>query len=123
MGALRLPTLTSIFASTSARSPFFFRHSHRLTLLSLSPAKFSCAAAKEVVAPVTEDARPKRGVQDQAITPQSKDFNAWYLDIIAHAELADYGPVRGTMVIRPYGYAIWEAIQVALGSFVQFFDF
>lgn len=70
---------------------------------------------------MTEDARPKRGVQDQAITPKSKDFNAWYLDIIAHAELADYGPVRGTMVIRPYGYAIWEAIQVALCSFVQFF--
>lgn len=35
----------------------------------------------------------------------------WYLDVIAAAELADYGPVRGTMVIRPYGYAIWEAIQ------------
>lgn len=48
------------------------------------------------------------------ITPRSQDFNAWYLDIIANAELADYGPVRGTMVIRPYGYAIWEAIQVPL---------
>jgi len=31
----------------------------------------------------------------------------WYLDVIREAELADYGPVRGTMVIRPYGYAIW----------------
>ncbi|CAN6868989.1 unnamed protein product [Brassica oleracea] len=49
----------------------------------------------------------------QAVTPRSQDFNAWYfyLDVIASDELADYGPVRGTMVIRPYGYAIWEAIQ------------
>lgn len=50
--------------------------------------------------------------KDRVITPRSQDFNAWYLDVIANAELADYGPVRGTMVIRPYGYAIWEAIQV-----------
>ena len=47
------------------------------------------------------------------MTPRSVDFNAWYTDVIAAAELADYGPVRGTMVIRPYGYAIWEAIQVS----------
>lgn len=49
--------------------------------------------------------------QERAVTPRSVDFSAWYLDVIASAELADYGPVRGTMVIRPYGYAIWEAIQ------------
>jgi hypothetical protein len=36
----------------------------------------------------------------------------WYLDVVREAELADYGPVRGTMVIRPYGYALWEALQV-----------
>lgn len=35
----------------------------------------------------------------------------WYLDLVREAELADYGPVRGTMVIRPYAYALWEAIQ------------
>ncbi|KAK2080522.1 Proline--tRNA ligase, chloroplastic/mitochondrial [Prototheca wickerhamii] len=35
----------------------------------------------------------------------------WYLDVVREAELADYGPVRGTMVIRPYGYAIWERLQ------------
>lgn len=51
-------------------------------------------------------------VQDRGVTPRSQDFNAWYLDVIEQAKLADYGPVRGTMVIRPYGYAIWEAIQV-----------
>jgi len=45
------------------------------------------------------------------VTPRSRDFSKWYLDVIDAAELADYGPVRGTMVIRPYGYAIWEFIQ------------
>ncbi|KAG0597534.1 hypothetical protein M758_12G002600 [Ceratodon purpureus] len=45
------------------------------------------------------------------VTPRSQDFSKWYLDVIDAAELADYGPVRGTMVIRPYGYAIWEFIQ------------
>jgi prolyl-tRNA synthetase len=45
------------------------------------------------------------------ITPQEKDFSEWYLDVVKVAELADYGPVKGTMIIRPYGYAIWENIQ------------
>ena len=45
------------------------------------------------------------------ITPQSTDFSRWYLDVVRKAELADYSPVKGCMVIRPYGYAIWEHIQ------------
>ncbi|MGQ0735799.1 MAG: proline--tRNA ligase [Acidobacteriota bacterium] len=45
------------------------------------------------------------------ITKQSSDFSRWYLDIVRRAELADYSPVKGCMVIRPYGYAIWELIQ------------
>jgi len=45
------------------------------------------------------------------LTPQSQDFPRWYQDVIAKAELADNGPVRGTMVIRPWGYAIWERMQ------------
>jgi len=45
------------------------------------------------------------------LTPQSEDFPRWYQDVVAKAELADNGPVRGTMVIRPYGYAIWERMQ------------
>ena len=48
------------------------------------------------------------------ITPQSTDFSRWYLDIVRRAELADYSPVKGCMVIRPYGYAIWELIQQQL---------
>jgi prolyl-tRNA synthetase len=48
------------------------------------------------------------------ITPRSTDFNQWYLDVVRRAEMADYSPVKGCMVIRPYGYAIWELIQQAL---------
>src|SRR3954466_4241113 len=47
------------------------------------------------------------------ITPRSKDFSRLYLDVVRRAELADYSPVKGCMVIRPYGYAIWELIQQA----------
>ena len=50
------------------------------------------------------------------LTPMSEDFNQWYTDVIQEAELADYSPVKGTMVIRPYGYAIWENIQKYLDN-------
>jgi prolyl-tRNA synthetase len=45
------------------------------------------------------------------ITPKSEDFSRWYAEIVQKAELADYTPMKGMMVIRPYGYAIWENIQ------------
>ncbi len=45
------------------------------------------------------------------ITPKSEDFSKWYLELIRKAELADYAPMKGMMVIRPYGYALWENIQ------------
>jgi prolyl-tRNA synthetase len=48
------------------------------------------------------------------ITPKSEDFSRWYTDLVRRAELADYSPVKGCMVIRPYGFAIWERIQRAL---------
>lgn len=51
---------------------------------------------------------------EQGLTKQSDDFAAWYNEIVQRAELADYSPVRGCMVIRPYGYAIWENMQRAL---------
>jgi len=54
-------------------------------------------------------ARDERG-----ITPQSEDFSAWYNELVFRAELVDRGPVRGTMVIRPYGYRIWELLQADL---------
>src|SRR6187431_3057147 len=50
----------------------------------------------------------------ESITPQSQDFGRWYVDVVRRAELADYSPVKGCMVIRPYGYAIWELMQQGL---------
>jgi prolyl-tRNA synthetase len=50
----------------------------------------------------------------QNVTARSKDYNQWYLDVINAAGLADYSPVRGCMVIKPHGYAIWERIQQEL---------
>jgi prolyl-tRNA synthetase len=53
------------------------------------------------------------------LTPQAVDFPRWYQDIVAKAELADNGPVRGTMVIRPYGYAIWERMQAEIDTRIK----
>jgi prolyl-tRNA synthetase len=50
----------------------------------------------------------------EKITPRQKDFSQWYLDIVQHAKLADYSPVKGCMVIRPNGYSIWEKMQKVL---------
>ena len=47
----------------------------------------------------------------EKLTPMTDDFNEWYTDIIQQAQLADYSPVKGSMVIRPYGYSIWESVQ------------
>ena len=47
----------------------------------------------------------------KGITPKSEDHSKWYTDVITKAELADYGPVKGTMVIKPYGFAIWELVK------------
>src|SRR5881396_1411705 len=51
---------------------------------------------------------------ESKITPRSEDYSRWYTDVIAAAELADYAPVKGCMIIRPNGYAIWEKMQQAL---------
>ncbi|WP_334144925.1 proline--tRNA ligase [Rhabdothermincola sp.] len=61
------------------------------------------------------------GSKDRApvLTPQAEDFPRWYQDLINKAELADNGPVRGTMVIRPYGYALWERMQAELDARIK----
>ncbi|MGN1099847.1 MAG: proline--tRNA ligase [Christensenellales bacterium] len=46
----------------------------------------------------------------------NEDFSQWYTDVVLKTQLVDYGPVKGTMVIRPYGYAIWENIQRELDT-------
>jgi len=53
-------------------------------------------------------------MSEQRITTRAEDFSAWYNDVIMRAELADYSPVRGCMVIRPWGYRIWELMQQGL---------
>ena len=47
------------------------------------------------------------------------DFPRWYTDVVTKTKLVDYGPVKGTMVIRPYGYAIWENIQKELDARIK----
>lgn len=54
--------------------------------------------------------------KDKGLTPQAQDFSEWYLETIHKAEMVDYGPVRGTMIVRPYGYALWENIQRELDT-------
>jgi prolyl-tRNA synthetase len=51
---------------------------------------------------------------DEKLTPRNVDFSEWYNQIVLRAEMADYAPVRGCMVVRPYGWALWENIQAAL---------
>src|SRR5688500_5940670 len=53
------------------------------------------------------------------ITKQSVDFSKWYIDVVRKAELADYSPVKGFMVIRPYGYAMWEHLQRELDNRIK----
>jgi prolyl-tRNA synthetase len=53
------------------------------------------------------------------LTPRAADFPRWYQEVVARAELAENGPVRGTMVIRPYGYAIWEHIQAEVDARIK----
>ncbi|MFL6116834.1 MAG: proline--tRNA ligase [Catenulispora sp.] len=54
-------------------------------------------------------ARDERGV-----TPQSEDFSSWYNELVTKAQLVERGPAKGTMVIRPYGYRVWELLQAEL---------
>jgi prolyl-tRNA synthetase len=51
---------------------------------------------------------------EEKLTPRNEDFSEWYNQIVLRAELADYAPVRGCMVVRPYGWALWENIQAGL---------
>ena len=57
--------------------------------------------------------------EKKGIAKRAEDYSAWYGDVIAAAELADYSPVRGCMVIRPHGYAIWEKIHDALDRMIK----
>src|SRR4051794_17347780 len=55
----------------------------------------------------------------RVLTPQAEDFPRWYQDVVAKAQLAENGPVRGTMVIRPWAYGIWELLQRGLDDRIK----
>src|SRR5699024_11796374 len=57
----------------------------------------------------SSDLKNKKMVEK--ITSMEDDFAQWYTDVVKEAELVDYGPVRGTMIIEPYGFALWENIR------------
>ena len=56
------------------------------------------------------------------ITPQSQDYSQWYLDVVQKAQLMDYAPVKGCMVIRPYGYTLWENMKQRLDARIKATD-
>ena len=53
------------------------------------------------------------------LTPQHEDFTRWYQDVLTKAKLAENGPARGTMVIRPNGYAVWERMQAEVDGRIK----
>ena len=53
-------------------------------------------------------------MSSQSVTPRSEDYARWYTDVVQKADLAEYAPVRGCMIIKPYGYELWEAIKSGL---------
>ena len=53
------------------------------------------------------------------ITKQSENFSKWYTDVILDADLADYGPVKGTMVVKPYGFSLWTNIRNSLNKMIE----
>ncbi|KAK8957311.1 hypothetical protein KSP39_PZI000483 [Platanthera zijinensis] len=117
MGFLCLPSLHRFFSPHPLLCSSFYHPSEARFSL---PKLHASLTAREKAAEADEPPPPRSPaavdrkplpLHESAVIPRSLDFNAWYLDVVAKAELADYGPVRGTMVIRPYGYAIWEAIQ------------
>jgi prolyl-tRNA synthetase len=68
---------------------------------------------------VSKDASPPHDRFVKTIASQSEDFPGWYNDVVLKAELADYSPVRGCMIIRPYGYSIWESMRDELDRHIK----
>ena len=83
----------------------------------LRPGPGRRATPLTVRRPPTTLSRPM--AKQSVLTPQAEDFPRWYQDVVAKAELADNGPVRGTMVILPYGYALWERMQAEVDARIK----
>ncbi|KAG2438265.1 hypothetical protein HYH02_010963 [Chlamydomonas schloesseri] len=111
----------------ACRGPTPFRSHFQSVVASAAPAAQDASAPEKPQKQQKQQQQKKQGggggggggggkAAEAAVTPRSEDFSKWYLDVVAKAELADYGPVRGTMVIRPYGYSIWESVQAVLDA-------
>ena len=118
------------------QSPAFLRRSrsHRFQSQqlpsSLFTAPFSSAQGTAAAETASEEQQVESNTKsrvnpnrDRVITPWSQDFNTWYLDVIANTKLADYGPVRGTMVIHSeilenYFFDFWIHSEIFFGGFV-----
>jgi len=61
----------------------------------------------------------KQEFEKEQLVKKSEDFTKWYTDVIVKSEMADYAPVKGCQVIRPYGYAVWEAAQKVLDDIIK----
>ena len=57
------------------------------------------------------------------LTPRENDYSRWYNDLVIQADLADNSGVRGCMIVKPYGFAIWERIQHGKQGFINFQSF
>ena len=64
----------------------------------------------------------KQIFEKKELKKKSENLSDWYTDVILKAQLADYGPVKGTMVIRPYGYALWEKVQEIFNGMMRTAD-
>ncbi|PNW79206.1 hypothetical protein CHLRE_09g406200v5 [Chlamydomonas reinhardtii] len=119
-------TTRSSASLRACRGPAPFRSHFQSVVASAAPAAQDAPAPEKPQKQQKQQQQKKQGgggggggggkAAEAAVTPRSEDFSKWYLDVVAKAELADYGPVRGTMVIRPYGYSIWESVQGVLDA-------
>ena len=68
---------------------------------------------------ISTEKNSKKDEETKTICPRAKDFSKWYNDVISAADLAEHAPVRGSMIIKPYGYALWEMIQSVLNLMIK----
>src|SRR5260370_28284586 len=76
--------------------------------------QFRCVQLREPQVRRPERNWTNRRMAEEKLPTRSQDFSEWYNQLVLKAQLADYAPVRGCMIVRPYGWALWENMQQAL---------
>ncbi len=89
-------------------------HRHRIALRK-TDSVLGRTSVRESLVPYTQVSM----ADSKHTTLQSEDFDRWYVDVVRRAELADYTPIKGCMVIRPYGFALWERTRDALDAMIK----